>query len=338
MKTFAIISAAASFVLLTSGAYAQDAATNVEFKMTANMLSLKDPEKKDAFGIKLADKQVQTQFDLVCQAGRTKLFVMKTNRGCQISGNGVLLAPNGSKVNRTQYLGGLMVEGDGTTDATALKVNYLAAGKAPAASSNFNGSLNLKPELTSSGAQGLVDRVLTKVQNADGGLIDKRVDTIDLNRFTTASAGLASDKGCSWNGNMVYAYQTESWYIDVTGNCDGKEYKLKGNMPYKADAAKDGESQYTLTLTLPGADAVGDDALFASAADDSDLFASVDGISGTINMKESNKVTVKVDGADEELASTLDATGTFTGTNVPLPVVRSFVTVLAVNASGIFGG
>jgi len=46
------------------------------------------------------------------------------------------------------------------------------------------------------------------------------------------SAGLPSDKGCVWNGDMVYSYQTESWFMDIKAKCSGKEFALKGNMPF----------------------------------------------------------------------------------------------------------
>ena len=68
-----------------------------------------------------------------------------------------------------------------------------------------------KPENPSTGASLLRDTILNKIKTTESGLVDERVDTIQLSNFTIPSAGLPSDKGCVWNGNFVYSYQTESW-------------------------------------------------------------------------------------------------------------------------------
>ncbi|RYE54919.1 MAG: hypothetical protein EOP20_11170 [Hyphomicrobiales bacterium] len=341
MKSFALVAVVAA--LSASAAFAQSPEATVNFTMNSDMQSLKNKDRKDSFKIVLADAQQKTDLDLSCQAGSTKLMIMRTARGCSVTGKGTLTGPGGKTYPRTQYLGGVVTEADGRTDATNVKVSYLAVGKVPASSGQFGGTLNLKPELTSTGAAALKDKVLQKIDGNASGLIDQRVDTIDLNKFATPSGGLPSDKGCSWSGNMVYAYQTESWYMDLVAQCANKdnvmkEFKLKGNMPYTAETGPNGEAQYHLTLTLPGAGAGTDEALFAADSGDGDLFATVDGITGVITMNEGNNVTIKVDGADEEVPSTIDATGTFTGTNVPIELVRSFATVISINASGFFGG
>ena len=134
------------------------------------------------------------------------------------------------------------MKSDGYTDGTTLMINYLAVGKVAPSTTAFSGSMNLKPEVTSTGAAALRDVVLKKL-NSGGNLIDQRVDTVDLSRLFIPSAGLPSDKGCTWSGNMVFAYQTESWFLDLAANCDGKEYSLKGNMPWTDSPGVENQTQ-----------------------------------------------------------------------------------------------
>jgi len=163
------------------------------------------------------------------------------------------------------------------------------------------------------------------------------VDTIQLSNFTIPSAGLPSDKGCVWNGDFVYSYQTESWFIEVTAKCNGKDYPLKGNMPFTETPNVGNQHQYDLTLTLPSVEAGSDDALFANADGDTDLFAQADGITGQIIMKESAYADVEVDGVMDKLATEIDATGTLTGQNVPLEAVRSLGTMIGILSRSFFG-
>jgi hypothetical protein len=195
----------------------------------------------------------------------------------------------------------------------------------------------LKPEVPSTAASLLRDTVLKRIKGAEPGLIDERVDTIQLNNFTTPSAGLPSDKGCSWNGNMAYSYQTESWFMEVTAKCAGKEYVLKGNMPFTATPDTGNQHQYDLTLALPSAEANSDEALFTAPSGDADLFAAADGISGQIIMKESAYVDVEVDGQVDKVASQIDASGTLTGQNVPMEAVRSLATIIGILSRTFFG-
>jgi len=136
---------------------------------------------------------------------------------------------------------------------------------------------------------------------------------------------------------MVFAYQTNSWFMDLKGNCNGKDYELKGNMPWTKTPNVDAQTQYDLTLTLPSAAAVSDDALFASTDGNADLFATVDGVSGKIIMKESNYVTTKVDNVDTNTPSQVDASGTLTGTNIPLDTVRSLGVLFGLLSENLFG-
>ncbi len=336
---------ATALILLVSvsAASAQPAAApaSVAFTASASMPSLKDNTKQDTFQVGITDGQVAATLQLVCQAGRSNLLVFHTDKACAVSGNGAIINPsNNQKLPRTQYLGGYTVKADGSTDGSTMSVNYLAAGKVPASTTTFSGSMNLRPENTSTGAAAIRDAVLKKINadNTSGAVIDQRVYTVDISRLYIPSAGFPSDKGCTWSGNMVFAYQTNSWFMNVTASCDGKDFVLKGNMPWTKTAGVDAQTQYDLTLTLPSAKATSDDALFApSSGDNADLFATTDGVSGKIVMKESNYVTTTVDGVDNTNPSQVDATGTLTGTNVPLDTVRSLGVLFGLLSENLFG-
>jgi hypothetical protein len=327
--------AIAAFMLLTSVAsFAGDAVT---FTMKASMPSLRDSTRKDTFTVGLADKQVDTTLKITCQ-GATAGIISGKNESCAVTGNGALINPaNGQKLQRTQYAGGWIVKSDGFTDGATMSVNYLALGKVAASNGTFAGSMMLKPENPSTGASLLRDTILKKIKATESGLIDERVDTIQFSNFTVPSAGLPSDKGCVWNGNMVYSYQTESWFIDVTTKCNGKDYPLKGNMPFTETPNVGNQHQYDLTLALPSADTASDDALFAKPTGDADAFAAADGVTGQIIMKESSYVDVETDGQTDKVASEIDATGTLTGQNIPIEAVRSLSTMIGIMSRTFFG-
>jgi hypothetical protein len=328
-------------VLTPAAALAQAAPvpSRVAFAVAATMPTLKDSSRKDTFAVTLGDAQVKSQIELTCSAGHTSLLIMREDKACAVAGNGSIVNPaNQALLPRTQYAGGYVVKSDGSTDGSTLSINYLALGKVAPSTAAFAGSMNLKPEVTSTGAAALASTVLAKINTGgDSKLIDQRVDTVDLSRLFVPSAGLPSDQGCTWSGNMVFAYQTESWFMDLTANCAEKEYVLKGNMPWTDSPGVDAQTQYDLTLTLPSAEATSDDALFASADANSDLFSAADGISAQIIMKESKYVTVDIDGVPTETPSQVDASGTFTGTNVPVEVVRSLATLFGLLSSNLFG-
>ena len=327
--------AAAAVMMMATGAAV--AADTLTFTMKASMPSLRDEKLKDSFTVGLADKQVETTLNITCQAAVGGI-ISGQNESCAVTGNGALINPqNGQKLQRTQYAGGWVVKSDGFTDGATMAVNYLALGKVPASNGRFAGTMMLKPENPSTTASLLRDTILKRIKVSESGLIDERVDTVQFNNFTVPSAGLPSDKGCVWNGDMVYSYQTESWFIEVTAKCAGKEYPLKGNMPFTATPNVGNQNQYDLTLTLPSADAGTDDALFTQPTGDADLFAAADGISGQIIMKESAYVDVEVDGQMDKVASQIDAEGTLTGTNIPLETVRSLSTIIGILSRTFFG-
>ena len=326
---------ASCFFLLMSGV--AFSAETVTFTMKADQETLRDKANLDTFTVGLADKQVETALTIKCQAA-TAGIISGQNESCSVTGNGVLVNPaNGQKIQRTQISGGWVEKSDGFTDATTLKTNYLAVGKVTASEGAFSGSMMLKPKVPSTTASLLRDSIMKKLKTNQSGLIDERVDTVQLVNFTLPSIGLPSDKGCVWNGDMVYAYQTSSWFMNVKAKCNGKELLLKGNMPFTATPNVGNQHQYDLTLALPSADVGTDDALFAAPSGDADAFAAADGISGQIIMKESQYVDVETDGQSDKVPVTIDATGSFVGQNVPLDAVRSFSLIVGILSRTFFG-
>ena len=144
-----------------------------------------------------------------------------------------------------------------------------------------------------------------------------------------------------WSGNMVFAYQTNSWFLDLRAGCNGKDYSFKGNMPWTETSGVADQTEYNLTLTsTAAATPATDDSLFASTSGDAgnaDLFSTVDGISGHIVMKQSNMVTVQIDGKDTSTPSQVDATGTLTGNNIPVDTVRSLGLLFGILSENLFG-
>jgi len=322
--------------LMTGVTFAQEASSEVTFTMMADMGSLRDAKMTDDFKIVLSDAKISTTFESLCQGGKSSFFKGRTAETCAITGIGVIVQ---AKKPRTQYSGYTEIGITGETVGETIAVEYLVVGKAPAASASFGGEMVLKAENPSASIREKMSKAAKYISDDAGAgvVIDKRIDPVEFNNFVIPSAGFPSDPGCKINGNMLFVYQTSSWSQDLVLTCGDKDYVLKGNMPWTESADTANQTQYDLTLTLPTDGIAGDDALFATDSGDDDLFASADGISGQIIMKESSYVKVMVDGVEEELASKIEATGTFVGTNVPLDVVRAYATIYPILARTMFG-
>jgi hypothetical protein len=320
-----------------------DAPAAVTFSGTADMPSMRDPAQHDKFNLTISDAQVITTFGIECKAGTSALGgLVKANEECAVTGKGMIINPQNpaQQFPRTQYSGGFVVKPTGETDMGKITVSYLPVGKVPASSASLTGVIHLKPENPSPTA-GLLKAAILKhlqAQVVDStALVDNRVDTVELPDLFIPSAGFTSDKGCTWRGSMAFAYQTDSWFMDLTATCEGKEYVLKGNMPWVDSPGATDRTQYNLTLTLPSPEATGDDAMFASPTGDGDMFAVANGISGTIVMDESQYVDTMVDGKMEHLPSRSKISGTITGQAVPLDTVRSLANLIAILARTFFG-
>ena len=51
-----------------------------------------------------------------------------------------------------------------------------------------------------------------------------------------------------WNGDFVYSYQTESWFIEVMASGNGQGLCAEANMPFTETPNVGNEMQYDLTL------------------------------------------------------------------------------------------
>lgn len=333
---------ASAIVSIGFPAFAQEMPSKVTFTGEVEQTSLKDPEKRDHFDIVLGAAEIKTSLNLECQSGASSWGgLVRKDEACSVTGYGDI-SKNGKSGRRVEYSGGFVIKTDGTTEGETLMANYLAMGKVPASQNNFSGYMMMKPENPSKGAMELLEIGKKKVGAGSGGLVDERIDSVELKGFYIPSAGIPNDKGCSWSGDMVFFYQTESWVINLKASCvlrkDGQDmatvYDFKGNMPW----VKSGEAQTRYDLNLTMGDNAGDadaDALFA--AGDDDLFASVDGIMGSIVMNESNYVPVMVEGVEEMLPVNISITGELVGTNVPVETTRSLGTLLAIMSRTMFG-
>lgn len=170
MKHTLLLLTAAAIAAAPHVSLAQNAPAQVAFTAEATMPTLKDPSKKDSFIVTLADAQVHTKLELLCSAGRTTLLILRQDKACGVSGSGSIINPsNNQALPRTQYAGGYTVKADGATEGDGMTVNYLAVGRVSASAETFSGAMNLKPELTSSGASALRDAVLKRfTTNANG--------------------------------------------------------------------------------------------------------------------------------------------------------------------------
>jgi hypothetical protein len=322
-------------------------AATVDFSLTANQQSLRDPAKTDMFTITLSDRQVMTDFTVTCQAGKSAWGgLVRKDEACEVKGKGSVLNPStGAKLPRTQYMGGYTVQAkqDGYTDLSTIKVNYLALGKTQPSTATFGGAAVMLPESPAPSATQLRDRLMrrlsTTATGGEGVTVNSAIDSVRLENGTTPSAGLPSDKGCSWNGDMIYAYATESWIMDLTARCGEKTFALQGNMAWiDVENERDHNAKYVLTLTLPSDTASSDADLFMTASGDDELFAGANGITGTIKMQQSDKVKIEIEpGVMDDVATQMKATATFTGTGVPIELVRSFGTLVSVFVRTFFG-
>ena len=342
-KTPAVLAAALLGLCSMPALAADEVPAVVSFAGEANMPSLKDAKARDKFNLTLSDAQVITSFNLECKGGTSALGgLVKGNEECAVAGNGTIINPRNAaeKFPRTQYSGGFVVQPDGATDMSKVLVSYLAVGKVPASTGNLMGVIHLKPENPSPTAGALKETILKRLRKEagdTGSLLDNRVDTVEIPDLFMPSAGFASDKGCNWRGSMAFAYQSESWFMNLTATCAGQTFALKGNMPWiDAPGAKD-RTQYNLLLTLPAAEAASDDAMFAAPSGDSDLFATANGISGTIVMDESLHVDTVVDGKTERLPTKTKISGSLTGHGVPLDTVRSLSNLIGLLSRTFFG-
>ena len=342
-SNFAIVVLAAA---VAGGVQAQES-TTVNFKLSADQQSLRDPSKLDEFKITLADREVMTELTVSCQAGSSRLGgLLRSDEKCEVKGSGSVVNPStGEKMPRTQYLGGYTVNAkqDGLTQMSTIKVNYLAIGSIQPSAGQFGGNVVLMPENPPPTVAAMRRTLEGQLKSAAGAgdqvVINDAMDSVKLENLQTPSAGFPSDKGCVWNGDMVYAYATESWLMDVTAHCGDQTFALQGNMPWvDVEDASDHNAEYVLNLTVPSDKAASDAGMWMTASGDDALFAAANGIKGTIRIQQTGMVNVEIKkGVFDDVATRTEAVATLTGTGVPLGLVRSFATVISVLARTFFG-
>lgn len=343
---------ATALSLMASASLAQSAPVTVNLTGAADMPSIADKDALDHFNFTVSDVQFSTSFKLECTgAGHQALMFIRKDRICafQKGSDGAIINPKTNQsIPRAQYVGSYTVTKSGLTDAETLAVNYLAASTALVSESNirFGGSLNLKPEQSSTGAAGLKAAILSKLAGAGEGLTNDAIDTIDFNNFVVPSPGMPTSMGqeVTWSGNAAYSYQTYSWYFNLKAVYKNQTYALQGNMPFTGDSETEGGiSYYDAVLSLPttgtGSPVVNSfDDLFSDASAGTDLFQQADGISAHIEMQNTRIVATKVDDETIKTPGRVTVTsGTFTGQGVPVEVVRSFATIIALLPATFFG-
>lgn len=323
----------AALVFVTGTAFAQSPSNEVKVKMTISQPTLFDPKKQDTFDGSVDDVSGTTSFKVVCSAGSAgKLGFGRVDESCSVKGNGVIKNPNNPSqtLPRINYSGGFRVNGgkDGYTDAATLVSNYLRVGTASAENSSFKGSLTMMPENPSASAIELRNRLFKKLSETTTGAkakeFDNKIDSVRFNDFQVPHVGLGSSQSCAWTGDLIYAYVNEAWQASFTVKCGDANYKLEGNMPLVEAAAGAGhQEEYRLNLVVAGK---GSSDPFAAA----DPFATVDGVVGTIQLKNSGR---NVEGVFENVT----VTGDLKGTGVPLELTRSFGQIMIIFARTFFG-
>lgn len=334
MRNSLIVGLLAATTALTAGAaLAQSLPDVVNVNMAIAQPSLFDESKRDTFKGSIDDKSGTTSLEVVCSAGASgTLGFGRVDETCAVSGSGIIKNPNNPSQTaaRIAYSGGFVIEAkqDGYTNATTLMANYLRVGSAGAENSSFKGNLVMMPENPSASAKALRDRLLKKLTETTTGTeavqFDTQIDSMRFENFTVPHVGLGNSQSCAWTGDLIYAYANEAWQGAFTVKCGDVTYQLEGNMPLvEAAAGSEHQEEYRLNLVVPG-EGGGDP--FAAA----DPFASVNGVVGTLRLKNSGR---NVDGVYENVV----VTGEMTGTGVPLELTRGFGQIMTIFGRTFFG-
>jgi hypothetical protein len=317
-------------------AMAQGLGETVTFTMQVQQPSLFDSDRRDVFQSTVDDRSGTSSFEVTCSAGASAwLGLSRIDEACSVTGSGIIKNPNNpaQTLPRINYLGGFTIEADsdGYTNVTTILANYLRAGAAGAENTSFKGNVIMMPENPSASAQALSNRLLDNLRSTATGTsaveFSTEIDSIRFENFTVPHVGLGDTQSCSWTGDAIYAYANDAWQMEFDVKCGDDTFRLEGNMPLlDAPAGSAHNEEYALSLVLPGAGGAGGDP-FAAA----DPFATVDGLTGVLRM--SNTGRSNEDGVYESVK----VEGEFTGTGLPLELVRSYAQIMSIFARTYFG-
>ena len=331
--SFFLLSALCSS-LFSGVATAQSISETVKINLAVTQPSLFDSDSKDTFKGSVDDRSGTTTYEVTCSAGASAwLGLSRIDEACAVNGSGSIKNPNNPSqaLPRISYLGGFTVQAksDGYTDAATITANYLRAGSAGAENSSFKGSFVMKPENPSESARALGDALVNKLKETAAGTetvqYNTEIDSVRFEGFTVPQVGQRDSVACAWTGDAIYAYANDAWQMQFDVKCGDAAYRLEGNMPLvDAPAGSDHQQEYAINLVLPGA---GGGDPFAAA----DPFATVDGVTGVLNLTNSGRATE--DGVYEKVA----VSGDLTGTGVPLELVRGFGQIIVILGRTWFG-
>lgn len=304
----------------------------VSLQLTAHQLTPFDAGN-DTYTGSVDDRLARTELTVRCNEGGTSFLVLRTDEACNVSGTGYIKNPNDpSDVRRRiDYSGGFTVEAgrDGYADATNLRVNYIAVGTAGSSSTTFGGHFIKLPENPPQSAVDLGRRVVQSLQQQAGGgaqvEYSTQIDSIQFVEFTLPHVGHAGSTSCSWTGDWIYSYASESWHgaFDVT--CGNESFRLEGSMPWIDEP--DGstyDAEYQINLIVPGA---GSGDPFAAP----DPFASVDGITGTLGMTNSGRST------EDGVYETIEVEGELVATGLPQQLLHDWARIIVLHGRTFFG-
>lgn len=334
MRNLFTVATAGVIALGAMPALAQGTTETVTLTMQVDQPSLFDSNRRDTFRTTLDDRSGTTTLEVICSAGSSSLFgLSRRDEACAVTGTGTIKNPNNpsQSVQRIDYSGGFTVVAaqDGFTDMRTLAAGYRRVGSAPQENVTFGGNLVMNPESPSPSAQELGRGALAYLQRSAGSgapvTYDTRIDSIRFQDVMIPHVGHANSVACRWTGDWIYSYAAESWNgaFDIT--CGNDRYRIEGNMSLgEAPAGSSHNEEYVINLIVPGGAGGGDP--FAAP----DPFATVDGITGTLQMVNSGR---QRDGIYTNVA----VSGQLVGTNLPLEVVRGWGQIIAILGRSFMG-
>ncbi len=334
MRKFTLTLALATTAMAGMPAFAESTQETVSVTIEASQPSLFDKKMNDTYQGTIDDRSGTTNLAVECSAGSSAIWgLVRSDETCKVTGSGSIKNPNNpaQAVQRLNIAGGYTIRGkeDGYTPMNTLKADYVRVGSAGAESTTFGGSLTMMPESPSATAMALGNSVIEALKQKAAGTgetveYNTQIDSITFRDFTVPAVGLPGSVSCKLTGDWIYSYAAEAWQGAFDATHDGKNYRLEGSMPLVSAQSGDHDEEYIVNLIIPGA---GGGDPFAAP----DPFATVDGISGTLFMKNSGRST------EGDVYETVSVKGELVGTGVPLECVRAWGQTVIIFGRTFFG-